>query len=203
MQRHHEDDLSEIIEVAHRAYGHRLVPGASGNVSVRSHDDTDSEFLISASGTCLGYLAPEQLVPFPTGGTEARQPSSEAKLHAALYRALPRARALLHYHGTWTILAAEACEAEHEWRPSLALPEFTAFAPGRVVGVVPAVAAGSYELALQAASLARRFCASGLILRGHGGITWGPSPQQALFHAETLESAAKMDYLIRCRKEIH
>ncbi len=202
MQRHHDDDVSEMVEVARRAYGHRLAPGTSGNVSVRSHADGDIEFLISASGTSLGYLQPQDVVPFPSGGMQDRQPSSEVQLHAALYRALPRVKALLHYHGIWTILAAEACASEKQWRPSLALPEFAAFATESVVGVVPAFPAGSCELAREAASCARQFGAWGLILRGHGGITWGQSPQQALFHAETLESAAQIDYLISRRKEI-
>ncbi len=201
MEQHHM--MADIIEVAHRAYVLRLTPGTAGNISMRSRRAGEQGLMISASGVSLGYLVIRQMVPFPHDGTGDYQPSSEVRLHSALYRVRPRAVAILHYHGVWTVLAGEAERQEGGWRPALALPEFSSLAPEGTVAVVPAVQPGSCELARAAAGLARSSGAGGLILRGHGGITWGQSPQQALFNAEALETAAKIDYLTTCQRRLH
>ncbi|MFO8061085.1 MAG: class II aldolase/adducin family protein [Bacillota bacterium] len=194
--------MDGIVEVAHRAHQMRLTPGTSGNISVRSPGDGGPEFMISASGVSLGFLDRNHMVSFPPASGEELQPSSEIRLHAALYRVLPQANVLLHYHGTWTILAGESQPAGGTWSPSLTLPEFASLAPGGAVPVVSPVPAGSGELAQEAARLASGSRACGLILSGHGGITWGRSARQALFHAETLESAAKIDYLMTIQRGI-
>jgi len=188
--------MMEMQEVAHRAYELRLISGDSGNISVRVRSGRKIKMIISASGISLGDLESEHFLPYPEDNYGDLQPSSEADLHAALYDELPDVEAILHYHGTWTRLVAEMAD-EDCWRPSLNLPELFTFSQQGEICVVQKQPAGSRELIDSVIPLAREKKADALILRGHGGITWGETPEEALFVAESLETLAKTDYFYR------
>lgn len=186
--------LREAVSAARRSYQLRMTPGTSGNISVRIEYDP-AVIMVSASKTSTGDLTVEQLVRYPEIPGTGRTPSIEADLHLGIYEVLPDIRSVLHYHGAWTVLAGETCSAG-VWRPIIEMPELDAVAPAGEVPIVMRLPAGSPELAVETAAAAR-LGTGGLILRGHGGVAWGADPWQALFHAEALESLAKIDYLMR------
>jgi|GEM_PF-4907837 len=154
--------------------------------------------IISASGTCMGCLGSNDLLPYPSKGRK-NGASSETPLHLALYGVRSDAGAVLHYHGCWTVLAGEAGRSG-KWVPSMILPEFAEFAAGEGICIVRRLPPGSDELADEAAAAAKCNPAHGLILRGHGGVVWGETPEEALFAAEALEETARLDYLYRGRE---
>ena len=87
----------EIIAVTHAldAAGH--VPNKSGNVSCRS----PGGFLITPAGVPYRDLAPGDLVELPVCGEPSGsgpRPSSEWRMHAAIYAARPDAEAIVHTH---------------------------------------------------------------------------------------------------------
>jgi L-fuculose-phosphate aldolase len=87
----------EIIAVTHAldAAGH--VPNKSGNVSCRS----PGGFLITPAGVPYRDLAPGDLVELPVRGEPSGsgpRPSSEWRMHAAIYAARADAEAIVHTH---------------------------------------------------------------------------------------------------------
>src|SRR5512145_2531919 len=74
-----------------------LVPNKSGNVSCRSAGG----FLITPAGKPYRDLAPGDLVELPVHGepsASGRRPSSEWRMHAAIYAGRPDAAAIVHTH---------------------------------------------------------------------------------------------------------
>ncbi|MCX7932502.1 MAG: class II aldolase/adducin family protein, partial [Rhodovarius sp.] len=74
-----------------------FMPGKSGNLSLR----TGRGFLITPAGLPYAEMTAEDLVELaPDGRVLAgqRRPSSEWRLHAAIYAARPDAAAVVHTH---------------------------------------------------------------------------------------------------------
>lgn len=73
-----------------------FMPGKSGNLSLR----TARGFLITPSGMAYAGLGPDDLVECAPDGAVlgGGRPSSEWRLHAAVYVARPEAQAIVHTH---------------------------------------------------------------------------------------------------------
>jgi L-fuculose-phosphate aldolase len=87
----------EIIRVGQRLYRAGLAVAKSGNLSARL--DTEN-ILITASGTFLGGLSPEEIVKvnLSTGQCSAdKKPSSELPLHSLIYKNFPF-QTVIHCH---------------------------------------------------------------------------------------------------------
>lgn len=169
------------IAAAYRELGRRgFVPGSAGNVSVRTRDG----MLITPSGAAADEVGARAIVAVgPDGTARGRgEPSSEAPMHAAIYRAAPQAGAIVHTHAP--ACTALACLGE-------GLPAFhymiVSFG-GNDVRCAPYVTFGTPELAAVAvAALAgRRAC----LLANHGMIVHAPTLARALEDAIVLESLA-------------
>ncbi len=142
----------------------------------------------------MGDMRTNDLTPHPSSrGGASQVASSEAPLHAALYEVRSDAHSILHYHGCWSVLAAEMADGD-AWFPRMRLPEFANFSGGEAVHIVPPLPPGSSELAEEAARLAGESRPPGLLLRGHGAIVWGQSPEDALYAAEVLEQTALLEW---------
>lgn len=88
---------TEIIAVAQALDAAGMVPNKSGNVSCRSNDG----FVITPAGTPYRDLLPTDLVELPVRGeppASGPRPSSEWRMHAAIYASRPDARAVVHTH---------------------------------------------------------------------------------------------------------
>jgi len=87
----------EIIAVTHALDAAGLVPNKSGNVSCRS----PGGFTITPAGVPYRSLAPGDLVELPVDGEPASagsRPSSEWRMHAAIYATRADAEAIVHTH---------------------------------------------------------------------------------------------------------
>ncbi|MFC1951158.1 class II aldolase/adducin family protein [Chloroflexota bacterium] len=156
-----------------------LVWGSSGNISSR----TDSnKFVISASGSDLGLLLDDDLIPCKIDQKShegLRQPSMEVGLHRNIYRSCEKANAVIHTQPFYSTVVA--C-SNLDVRTDL-LPEAMAYL--KHVTRVPYHHAGSGELAdaVAAAAVESRV----LILNNHGVVCWGSSLGEAFIATETLE----------------
>ena len=171
----------EIIAVTHAldAAGH--VPNKSGNVSCRS----PGGFLITPAGVPYRDLAPGDLVELPVRGEPSGsgpRPSSEWRMHAAIYAARPDAEAIVHTHSPRA--TALACAR-------LGIPAFhymIALAGGDI-RCMPYATFGTDELAGNAVcGLEGR---RAVLLANHGVVAVGASLRDAhavAFEVENLAS---------------
>ena len=174
-------DLRAAIVAASRSLDAAgMMPNKSGNLSCR----TDAGFLVTPSGVPYAELSPQQVVAVATDGTTepgALRPSSEWRMHAAIYAARPDALAIVHTHSPKA--TALACAG-------LGLPAFhymIALAGGDV-RCVPYATFGTAELAEHALEgLAGR---RAVLLANHGVVAIGPTLDAARAVAFEVENMA-------------
>ncbi len=175
------DSRHQVIATAQALDAAGLMPNKSGNVSCRTKDG----FLITASGVPYAQLKPEQVVdmPLPAVAEPATgpRPSSEWRMHAAVYSARPEVEAIVHTHSPRA--TALACAGRE-------LPAFhymIALAGGEV-RCMPYATFGSDQLAAQAVEgLAGR---RAVLLANHGVLAVGPSLARAQAVAVEVENMA-------------
>jgi L-fuculose-phosphate aldolase len=180
-----QDICREIVEIARRLYGRNCLAAADGNISVRVSDD---EIWMTPSGVAKAFMKAEEMACLTLQG-EVRfgNPSGERQMHLEIYRAAPKAKAIVHAHPptaiAWTLAKPELREL-----PSDALPEVL-LATGRV----PIVAYARPGTAKMGTSL-RAFLPEhkALLLSRHGAVCWGDDLQEAWRGIERIEHAAQI-----------
>ncbi len=92
---------SEIIRIGKLLWDKGLVFGFNGNISARSDKDT---LLITATGTCLGYLTEKDILTINTSGEVigTGKASSERLMHTAIYKGLANVKGVVHTHAPYT-----------------------------------------------------------------------------------------------------
>ena len=158
-----------------------LNTGSAGNVSAR----TKSGMLITPTGVRGDTVEPGRLVRMAFDGTHKGSvaPSSEWRMHAAIYRADPDARFVIHTHAD----AATALGALGRGLPAFHYD--VALFGGDDVRLAPYALFGTAELAehVAVAMAGRRAC----LLANHGMIVSGPDADAALLAAIRLETLCR------------
>ena len=179
---------AEVIATACEMLRLGLVAGSAGNVSAREGD----RIHITPAGLPYGEMSEADLVTLDLAGAVVegeREPSSERRVHLAVYAARPDAGALVHSHSThataWSFLG----------RPLDTGTEELEQAAGGAVRTAPYAPTGSAEIADAAVrSLGDR----GAVLLGrHGVLALGQSPARALDAAAIVERQAQLAWLLR------
>ncbi len=91
----------EICEIGQRIWVKGFCAGNEGNHSVRVGDD---RVLCTPTGISKGFLTPEDVIAVDMDGKQAepngrgRRPTSEIKVHLAIYAKRPDVRAVVHSH---------------------------------------------------------------------------------------------------------
>jgi len=184
-----------LVTIAHRAYARGLVPGVSGNLSVRVPGE--SRIVIKATGKCFGDMtSADTLVIDLEGdlvedGPAAQRPSKERWFHCAIYRRRPDVGAVAHLHPPHAVAYA----ALHALPPMLT-GAARAFLGGKTI-VVPPAPSGSRELAALVGDAFQDPAIAAAILAEHGTITVGPDLLSAYYLSEYLEDAARTACLVR------
>jgi L-fuculose-phosphate aldolase len=174
----------EIVAVSRALDDAGLMPNKSGNVSAR----VPGGFLVTPSGVPYARLEPGQIVEL---GDDAQvvegslRPSSEWRMHAAIYARRPDVSAIVHTHSPRA--TALSCAG-------LGIPPFhymIALAGG-AIRCMPYATFGTEELAANAVEgLAGR---RAVLLANHGVVAVGPSLAAAQAVALEVENLA-MQYL--------
>jgi L-fuculose-phosphate aldolase len=180
----------EIVEAARALDALGFMPGKSGNLSCR----TPGGFLITPSGLPYTEMLPGDLVEVASDGAvldgaRRRKPSSEWRLHAAVYAARPEAAAVVHTHSP--MATALSCARE-------GIPPFhymIALAGGDSVRCAPYATFGTEALAVNCvAALEGRRAA---LLANHGVVAFGASLAAARALAEEVENLARQYLALR------
>ena len=174
--------LEEILEVGRRMYQKGYAPANAGNISIRVGAN---EVWTTPSGVSKGYMTEEMLVKTDLEGNVLfgnRKPSSELKMHLALYQALPEIRSVVHAHPPISTAFAVAGLSLDQ-----AYLQEAVVSPG-VVPLIPYALPGSLELAEAVGRGCRGYNA--LLLENHGVVTWGTDAVHAFYSLETIEHAA-------------
>jgi ribulose-5-phosphate 4-epimerase/fuculose-1-phosphate aldolase len=177
----------ELLAATRRAVEAGLLPGTAGNLSVR--DAESGLIVITPSQIPYHRCAPEDMVVIDQDlrVVEGRHaPSSERRMHLALYRARPDAGAIVHTHSPYATAFAVL-----ERSIPFAIAEMSLI--GGSVPVAPFDPPGTEELGINAA----RVMGDGpvVLLGKHGTVALGPDLERALNRAVILEDAARIYHL--------
>ncbi len=94
---------TEICTISHLLYSKGFFEGTSGNISRRLSDD---RILITPSGKAKNTLIPEDLIITDLNGSVIEgegKPSSEIKMHLAVYRKRADINAVIHAHPPYSV----------------------------------------------------------------------------------------------------
>ncbi len=159
----------------------------SGNLSVRLGD----QMLISASGASADNISPNTIIKMSFEGEweGEHEPSSEWRMHAAIYQQSEETQAIVHTHSDYCV--ALSCLL-------MPLPGFhylVGLFGGDDVPCVPYSTFGTQALGDDAAeALANR---TACLLGNHGMIARGPDLSTAINHAQRLEIMCRQYILAR------
>jgi len=174
-----------ICDIGRRLWTRGLCAGSDGNITVRVSADA---FLCTPAGHSKGFLTPESMCLIDGGGnpvagqpvgTEGK-PSSELRLHLAVYEERPDVHAVIHSHPP----TATGFALAHR------LPATWVYAEADVllhpIALVPYVTPGDERLANAVRPVVKN--SDVLLLANHGVVCVGADLQQAYFKLEMLES---------------
>lgn len=169
-----------LIDIAIAMNRSGINQGTSGNLSVRC----ETGMLVTPSGMAYSALEPDDIVFVDQSGkpTGRRLPSSEWRIHHAVYAARPDAGAILHAHPTFC--TALACMQ----KPIPAFHYMVAVAGGKDIPCSPYATFGSQELSEQVLETlqGRRAC----LMANHGLICFSADLDGALALAIEVEQLA-------------
>lgn len=172
-----------IVKVGKYLYDKDLTSGTSGNISVRCGDN----FLITASGTALGFLEKKQIIEIDVNGYPVKngeKPSSEKFLHLEIYKMRPDINAIIHVHPVMATVFATA----HEPLNKANLAENMLY-----FGEIPLAEyamPSSDDLVFNTAKYFKNHDA--VLMANHGIIVGDKTIEHAFYKVETAENWAKL-----------
>ncbi|MBQ8691241.1 MAG: class II aldolase/adducin family protein [Phascolarctobacterium sp.] len=173
-----------IVAMGKELIERKLVAGSWGNISVKI---ADGVYAVTPSGRGYANQKPEDIVivddACKTLDCELT-PSSESKLHTAIYNACPEAKAIIHTHSIY----ASALAAMRKPVPAI-IEDIVQIIGGRVECAEYALP-GTQELADNAVKAMNG--RKGVLLANHGAVCWGKDLADALMVCEILEKAAQI-----------
>jgi L-fuculose-phosphate aldolase len=184
------DSIREgLIDLGRAVARAGLVVAAGGNIAART---TEDRMWVTPSGWSLADLSAANLVQVSLDGRRlagAHAPTSELLLHLAALRARPDVAWSVHLHPPMATLL-----------PVLDIPIRTISTDHafylRGIATVPYLHPGSTQLA-DAAAAELKAGADVVLLRHHGCLVVGDTPDLALSRAVNLEAAAEASYRAR------
>jgi len=177
-----ERDL--ICRIGRLLYDRGYVAANDGNISVRCGD----RLVMTPSGVSKGRMTPDMLLVTDLEGNVLegnRHPTSEGKMHLAVYRHRPDVRAVVHAHPPVSTAFA-AC------RKGLETPYLAELVVG--LGTVPCTP----EFAMLSTEEVPESVVpylpdhNAVLLANHGALTWGGDLWEAFDRMETVEHTAKI-----------
>lgn len=177
-----------LCEYGHKVYAHGLVAANDGNLSVRLDD---KRILITPTLLSKGDLRPRDLVILDCEGKiiRGKAPSSEYRLHLAIYRQRSDVGAIIHTHPPYaTAFAVSGMELRE-----LFLPEMIVTI-GKIP-LVPYAPPSSQQLADAAAQYMIDYDV--VLLQNHGLVAVGSNLSEAYARTERSEHCLQIYFLAR------
>ncbi len=181
-----EDQLRmEVVKGAKAIFAKGLVESGEGNVSVRN--GKKEELFITPSFNQYDTLKKDEIVHLNFEGTPlsaGKLPSTEAKMHTAIYKSRPKVQAVIHTHSPFATMLSIVRKSI-----PIIMEEMFIFLGGSVdvseFGEAHTIEIG--EVALKALGIK-----NAALLGNHGVIVCGKSLDHAVKFAELVEKLAKM-----------
>ncbi len=168
-----------------------LVPGTSGNISVR----LDGGMLVTPTNCCLGRLDPADIAHLDASGKHlsGNPASKESFMHRQYYRQRPDLEAVVHLHSTHAV--AVSCLSDIN--PLRPLPMITPYQVMKLgaLRLLPYFPPGDSELAEAVGQAAGKHHA--LLLANHGPLVAGRTLDAAVYAMEELEESARLYLLLK------
>lgn len=174
----------QILQACEDVQESRLVFGTWGNVSMLLEG---GDILITPSGIPYDELREEDLVICDGDGNVVsgkQQPSSELKMHVAIYNIRPDVKAIVHTHSLYASIASSTFEEVP------ILTEDAAMVLGGKIKVTNYKSPGTQGLADEVAK-----CLDGVnaaIIANHGQVGVGPTLEDAIFAAVMCEKSCEL-----------
>lgn len=181
----YEAERNLICRIGRLLYDRGYVAANDGNLSMRVAED---RLLITPSGVSKGRMTPEMLLVTDLEGTVlegSRHPTSEGKLHLAVYRCRPDTGAVVHAHPA-------AATAFAVCRRGLETPYLAELAVG--LGSVPCTQSFAMLSTEEVPESVLPYLAdhNAVLLANHGALTWGADLWEAFDRMETVEHTANI-----------
>ena len=176
---------NKIIEIGKLLWDKGLATGFNGNISARVDANT---ILITATGTCLGFLKQEDIVTITAAGEVIGgigKASSERLMHTEIYKNFPQIQAVVHTHPTCTngFFLANTSFTPKTFEAKFYLGEVKS-----IEQTTPSVT--------DAAPVIKELQANNIVvLRNHGVVAIGPDLFRAFVLIQELEEQLKMDFV--------
>jgi len=184
-----ESIRGDIVEVGRRLYARGYVASNDGNISVRLDD---RRILTTPKSVSKGFMTPDMMVVVDYAGNKLageRDPSSELKMHLAVYEDRPDVKSVVHAHPP--IATAFAVAGIPLDRAVLAEVITT-------LGCIPIADYATPSTAELPAAVKRYIKAhDGLLLANHGALTCGKDVLGAYYKMETVEHFAQISFMAR------
>ena len=187
------DTRALLVRLAASLFARGFSVGSAGNISTRLDD---GGYLITPTNSSLGSLEAARISKLDAdfqhvGGDK---PSKEVFMHRAFYSARDDAGAVVHLHST----QATAVSCLPDVNPTAPIPPLTPYFVMRVGRTMPVVeyyrpGDPAMEPAIHAAARGAR----AVLLANHGPVVSGKTLTDAVYAAEELEEAAKLDLMLR------
>jgi L-fuculose-phosphate aldolase len=175
----------QVIEAGKRLAARFFVASNDGNISARLDDGA---FLVTPSSVNKGDMAPEDLLKVDADGkvlAGSRKPTSEMKMHLAVYRGRPDVAGIVHAHPP-AATGFAACRIRLD--RDVVLPEVV-FGLGRI-GFAEYGTPSTEEIP-RAVEKEIGGC-DALLLSNHGALTVAADVMQAFYRMEVLEMYARV-----------
>lgn len=181
----YEAERALMCAVGKLLYDRGYVAANDGNLSMKVAPD---RLLVTPSGVSKGRLTPDMLLVTDLEGNVLegnRHPSSETKMHLAVYRGRPDAGAVVHAHPPVSTAFA-VC------RRGMETPYLSELVTG--LGAVPCTPSFAMLSTDQVPRSVEPYLADhcAVLLANHGALTWGEDLWEAFDRMETVEHTAKI-----------
>lgn len=178
----------EVLLTAKKAYEEKLMAGTSGNMSI--YDEASGNMIITPSSYDYGIMEEKDIVVIDLDGNLVEgihKPSSEWRMHAEIYKRLPKVKAIVHTHSPY----ATSFAVNHQEIPVI-LIEMIPFIKGSVE-VSPYAEQGSAEVGLNAVPILER--KNACLMANHGVVAVGENIEQAYINSIYVEDTAKIYHM--------
>lgn len=181
----YEAERALMCAVGKLLYDRGYVAANDGNLSMKVEPD---RLLVTPSGVSKGRLTPDMLLLTDLEGNVLegnRHPSSETKMHLAVYRGRPDVGAVVHAHPPVSTAFA-VC------RRGMETPYLSELVTG--LGAVPCTPSFAMLSTDQVPRSVEPYLADhcAVLLANHGALTWGEDLWEAFDRMETVEHTAKI-----------
>jgi L-fuculose-phosphate aldolase len=180
---------ADIVELGRRLWTRGYVASNDGNISVRLDAD---RLLTTPKSVSKGFMTPDMMVVTDLSGRKVagdRDPSTELKMHLAVYEHRPDVKAVVHAHPPLATGFAVA---------GIALDRAVLAEVICTLGSIP-IADYATPSTEELPDAVRKYIRAhdGLLLANHGALTVGTDLYNAYYKMETIEHFAQISLVAR------